>query len=298
MDQIEQPGYLRFDSFELDLGTGELSKNGRPLRLQDQPAKLLVLLAERAGKLVTRAEIQGALWGEDEFVEFDHAITTAVKKIRAALEDDVEHPRLVETLPRKGYRFIGSVESVSVDAPADPGPSSEPVVSEQTESPPRAVSNGAVSNMAPPLTPMDFVEAESALLSAGVARALFVVIQVGYLALYCSTLYYIELLGEVFSTFRVTVPDPILSLIIVTAMCGIAVRLYLVSSVGLAHPAAGMQFQRLFPAVLFLDGLWAASPLLAGLNIGFGLSLAAVAGLAYLPFSQRTLIRNIYPTLR
>ena len=83
MDQNERPEYLRFDSFELDLGTGELSKNGWRLRLQDQPAKLLVLLAERAGKLVTRAEIQEALWGEDEFVEFDHAINTTVKKIRA-----------------------------------------------------------------------------------------------------------------------------------------------------------------------------------------------------------------------
>ena len=117
-------------------------------------------------------------------------------------------------------------------------------------------------------------------------------IQVGYLALYCSALYYIERLGEIFNAFEV--PNQILVLIIITAMCGIAVRLYLVSSVGLAHPTAGLQFQRLFPALLFLDGLWAASPLLAVLRIGFGLALAAAAGLAYLPFSQRTLIRNIY----
>ena len=210
MDQNEQPGHLRFDSFELDPGTGELSKNGRPLRLQDQPAKLLVLLAERAGKLVTREEIQEALWGEDQFVEFDHAINTAVKKIRTALDDDAEHPRLLETLPRKGYRFIGSVEHVSLNALAGTGPSAEPVAMEQTGD--------------PSLTPMDSVEAETALLSTGVARALFVVIQVGYLSLYCSTLYYIERLGEVFSTFEVTVPDQILSLIMVTAMCGIAVR--------------------------------------------------------------------------
>ena len=233
---------------------------------------------------MTREEIQEALWGEDQFVEFDHAINTAVKKIRTALDDDAEHPRLLETLPRKGYRFIGSVEHVSLNALAGTGPSAEPVAMEQTGD--------------PSLTPMDSVEAETALLSTGVARALFVVIQVGYLSLYCSTLYYIERLGEVFSTFEVTVPDQILSLIMVTAMCGIAVRLYLVSSVGLAHPAAGLQFQRLFPALLFLDGLWAVSPLLAGLRIGFGLALAAAAGLAYLPFSQRTLIRNIYSTLR
>ncbi len=303
MDQNKQPRHLRFDSFELDLETGELSKKGQRLRLQDQPARLLVLLAERAGKLVTRAEIQEALWGEDEFVEFDHAINTAVKKIRAVLDDDVEHPRLVETLPRKGYRFIGSVEPVSIDVVADARHSAQPDISELEEGSPRAgsnsaASNGASNNTVRPPAPMDFVEAEGALLSTGVARVLFIVIQAGYLALYCSTLYYIGRLGEVFSTFGVRVPDPILSLIMVTAMCGIAVRLYLVSSVGLSHPGAGLQFRRLFPVLLFLDGLWAASPLLAALRIGFGLSLAAVAGLAYLPFSQRTLMRNIYRTLR
>ena len=293
MDQNEQPGHLRFDSFELDPGTGELSKNGRRLRLQDQPARLLVLLAGRAGKLVTRAEIQEALWGEAQFVDFDHAINTAIKKIRMALDDDSDHPRLIETLPRKGYRFIGMVERVSVDTRLDPGPSAEPVASKRTEG-----SYGAINNMDPLLSPAGLVEAGSALLPAGVARALFVVIQVGYLALYCTTLYYIDRLGGVFSSLGVAVPDPILLLIIVTAMCGIAVRLYLVSSVGLAHPAAGLQFQRLFPILLCLDALWAVSPLLAGLRIGFGLALAAAAGLAYLPFSQRTLIRNIYPTLR
>ena len=294
MDQNEQPGHLRFDSFELDLETGELSKNGRHLRLQDQPARLLVLLARHAGKLVTRAEIREELWGEDQFVEFDHAINTAVKKIRTALDDDAEHPRLLETLPRKGYRFIGSVEHVSPNALADTGPSVDPVASEPIEDPPRAG-----SNLGPPLTLMGSGAAETAVLSAGVARVLFIVIQVGYLVLYCSTLYYIERLGGIFSEiFEVTMPNHILSLIVITAMCGIAVRLYLVSSVGLAHPTAGRQFQRLFPALLFLDSLWAASPLLAGLSIGIGLALAATAGLAYLPFSQRTLIRNIYFTLR
>ena len=123
-------------------------------------------------------------------------------------------------------------------------------------------------------------------------------IQIGYLALYCSTLYYLDRLGEIFTAFAVPAPNQILALIIITAMWGIAVRLYLLSSVGLGHPAAGRQFQRLFPALLVLDSLWAASPLLAGMRIGFGLALAAAAGLAYLPFSQRTLIRNIYSTLR
>jgi Tol biopolymer transport system component/DNA-binding winged helix-turn-helix (wHTH) protein len=112
---------LRFESFELDLDTGELCKNGRRVRLQDQPGRLLTLLAGRPGELVTRQEIQSTLWEEGRFVEFDHAVNTAVKKVREALEDDPEAPRIIETLPRKGYRFIAVVEWVEqpVDSPQE-----------------------------------------------------------------------------------------------------------------------------------------------------------------------------------
>src|SRR6185295_12084336 len=110
----QRPGRLRFHSFELDLDTGELQKNGRRIRLQDQPARLLALLASRPGELVTRAEIQKALWEEDRIVEFDTAVNTAIKKVREALEDDPENPKLVETLPRKGYRFIAVVEGAEL----------------------------------------------------------------------------------------------------------------------------------------------------------------------------------------
>src|SRR5688572_25488743 len=103
---------VRFESFELDLDTSELQKNGRRVRLQDQPGRLLALLAGRPGELVTRTEIQKTLWEEGRFVEFDHAVNTAIKKVREALEDDPEKPRIIETLPRKGYRFIAPVEWV------------------------------------------------------------------------------------------------------------------------------------------------------------------------------------------
>jgi Tol biopolymer transport system component/DNA-binding winged helix-turn-helix (wHTH) protein len=106
-------GRLRFHSFELDLDTGELQKNGHRIRLQDQPARLLALLASRPGELVTRSEIQKALWEEDRIVEFDTAVNTAIKKVREALDDDPENPKLVETLPRKGYRFIAIVEGTT-----------------------------------------------------------------------------------------------------------------------------------------------------------------------------------------
>jgi Tol biopolymer transport system component/DNA-binding winged helix-turn-helix (wHTH) protein len=101
---------LRFESFELDIDTCELLKNGRKIRLQDQPARLLALLASRPNELVTRAEIQKELWEDGRFVEFDTAVNTAIKKIREALEDDSENPRLIETLPRKGYRFIATLK--------------------------------------------------------------------------------------------------------------------------------------------------------------------------------------------
>src|SRR5688572_9255347 len=117
---------VRFESFELDLDTSELQKNGRRVRLQDQPGRLLALLAGRPGELVTRTEIQKTLWEEGRFVEFDHAVNTAIKKVREALEDDPEAPRIIETLPRKGYRFIAVVEEIFSDrqiaAPTLPEP--------------------------------------------------------------------------------------------------------------------------------------------------------------------------------
>src|SRR3990167_9208179 len=123
MSEQDHSGRLRFESFELDLRTLELRKEGRVVKLQDQPVKLLALLASRPGELVLRAEIEKALWGEGEFVEFEHSINTAMRKIREALVDELEKPRFIETLPRKGYRFIAPVKAPApkgreVDTPA------------------------------------------------------------------------------------------------------------------------------------------------------------------------------------
>src|SRR6185295_18097833 len=118
---------IRFESFELHLVTGELRKNGRRVRLQDQPGKLLTLLAARPGELVTRTEIQETLWEKGRFVEFDHAVNTAIKKVREALEDDPETPRIIETLPRKGYRFIATVEWIEDAVPEPQTPDIAPI---------------------------------------------------------------------------------------------------------------------------------------------------------------------------
>lgn len=105
----EREGTLRFQGFELDLRSGEISKSGRKIRLQVQPFRILVILLERPGTVVTREEFRERLWTNDTFVDFDHCLNTAIKKLRQALNDEAEKPRFVETLPRRGYRFIGTV---------------------------------------------------------------------------------------------------------------------------------------------------------------------------------------------
>jgi TolB-like protein/DNA-binding winged helix-turn-helix (wHTH) protein/Flp pilus assembly protein TadD len=103
---------LRFDTFELDLRAGELHKRGVKLRLQGQPLQLLGILLQSAGNLVTREELSSQLWPTDTFVDFDHSLHNAIGRIREVLGDSAEIPRYIETLPRRGYRFIAPVEEV------------------------------------------------------------------------------------------------------------------------------------------------------------------------------------------
>src|SRR5258708_778508 len=109
---------IRFGVFELDLQAGVLRKNGIRIRCQDQPLQILAALAERPGELVTREELQRRVWPQDTFVDFDHALNTAIKKIRAALNDDADAPRYIETVPRRGYRLIAPLEQEPASAPA------------------------------------------------------------------------------------------------------------------------------------------------------------------------------------
>lgn len=108
---------VRFGSFVFDLATGELTRQGRRVTLQDQPARVLTLLVQRAGELVTREDLRQALWPEDTFVEFEAAIPVAINKIRRALGDSATNPRFVETIPRHGYRFVADVHPVDAASP-------------------------------------------------------------------------------------------------------------------------------------------------------------------------------------
>lgn len=104
------PGLLRFGAFEVDLEAEELRKNGRKLKLGGQPFQVLAMLLERPGEVVTREDLQQKLWPDGTFVDFDHSLNTAINKIREVLGDSAEDPRFVETIPRKGYRFIAPLE--------------------------------------------------------------------------------------------------------------------------------------------------------------------------------------------
>lgn len=110
-----RPAVIRFGSFELDLEAERLLRNGRQVRLQPQPFKLLRLLTTQPGKLVTREEIQAALWTNDTFVDFEQGVNFAVKQVRDALGDRAENSIYVETVPKRGYRFLAPVTTPNLD---------------------------------------------------------------------------------------------------------------------------------------------------------------------------------------
>jgi DNA-binding winged helix-turn-helix (wHTH) protein len=119
---VRSTNVVRFDGFEVDLRAEELYKAGRKIKLQVQPFHVLAMLLEQPGEVVTREELQKRLWPADTFVDFDHSLNTAVKKLRQALGDDQKKPRFVETLPKRGYRFLVSVKR----------PAGEPSISTNT----------------------------------------------------------------------------------------------------------------------------------------------------------------------
>lgn len=148
------PQVIRFGAFEVDLRTGELRKHGLRIKLQDQPFQILAMLLDYPGQLVTREQIKERLWPAETFVDFDHSVNTAIRRLRDALSDSADQPRYVETLPRRGYRFIAEVQPAEMAEPAKVIPISTPaaeaptpasvVPAERTEPSPRPASPGAV----------------------------------------------------------------------------------------------------------------------------------------------------------
>src|SRR5215471_3776130 len=121
--QLSTRRFARFGIFEVDFHEHKLTKGGIRIRLQEQPFRILALLLEHPGQLVTREEIRLQVWPQDLFVDFDAALNTAVGKLRAALSDSADNPRFLETVPRHGYRFVAPVVwSPGLDPPIPPRP--------------------------------------------------------------------------------------------------------------------------------------------------------------------------------
>lgn len=269
---------LRFSVFEVDLIAGELRKNGRRIRLQEQPFQVLAVLLENAGSVVTREDLRQKIWPADTFVDFDHSLNTAVNKIRESLGDSASSPRFIETLARRGYRFIAPVEGAETSS-SFVAPISEDAT--PLSSLPNAV----------PLHP----ELHVPVPRRGLVRMLFALIQVMFLCFYVGALSHLRGLDHVATRFAAG--STVLFLVgiaLITAVVGIPLRFYLFSSVAFDFRGLGVTFRRLFPFVLVLDLLWALGPFLLVPQIGVGLAFAATAALLYIPFSERTLVRMAY----
>jgi cholera toxin transcriptional activator len=268
---------FRFGIYELDGATGELRKDGksRP-RLQGQPLEILLHLLDRPGDVVTREELRQRLWPADTFVDYDHSLNTAVNKLREALNDSADNPRFIQTIPRRGYRFIASIEAVD----GDPG------LAKPEESPiPTAASSGEIESGAGMLSD----PRELPPVSRPVVRLLFSLIQVMYFCFYVVSLANLHRI-EAFIFRELQHPQWIFVPLLVTASIGIPVRLYLLSASLFGYKGLTSRFLKLFPALFLLDELWALAPFLAIDRIGAGLALAITAALLYLPFSQRSLL--------
>jgi cholera toxin transcriptional activator len=273
----------RFGLFELDLSAGELRKGGVKLRLQGQPFQVLALLLERAGDVVTREELQQKLWPSDTFVDFDHSLNTAINKVREALSDSASSPRYVETLARRGYRFIAPVQGNAATAPPSVGDG--------------AIANGgsapAAASTDPPVAMHP--ELEVPIPRRAITRGLFFLIQVMYLAFYLTALFRLHDVQAVADSFLpLWGATALAGAVMVTAGVGIPLRCYLMSAVGFDYQRLGEKFRQIFPFVLALDQLWAVAPFLLMQEIGLGAAFAVSAALLYLPFSERTLIRMAY----
>lgn len=276
----------RFGVFEADSATGELRKHGIRIRLHAQPFQVLLLFLERPGELLTRDEISRELWPDGTFVEYEHGVNSAVNRLREALGDSAANPRFVETLARRGYRFLAPVERIGQNATSTPPildapPASPPPLSGEPASPPPPATGPRVvdrflasSHELPHIPPL-------------VSRRLFLLFQLMYLAFYIGALANLAEIQDLLSPLPKS--TYVLNILIVSAAVLIPVRAFVFCMVLFRAPGARRQFLRLWGFLLPLDILWALSPFLLLHHINFGVALACMALLVYSPFVQRSL---------
>ena len=269
---------FRFGVFEADTSTGELRKSGIRVRLQDQPFQVLVLMLERPGEILTREDLRQKLWPDGTFVDFDHSLNSIINKLRDVLGDSATNPRFIETLARRGYRFV---TPVSVDYAKNGKASAE------ASSPARAVSDEFLQE--PAFESLLTRSEDLPPVPHGYVRILILLIQVMYLCFYIAALARVTALQDVLEqVFRL--PGWTVIVVVVSAAIGIPVRFYLLSCVSFNVKQISRNFLRIFIPLFFLDELWALAPFFLVREIGWGLALGATAGLIYVPFAQRTLV--------
>jgi DNA-binding winged helix-turn-helix (wHTH) protein len=275
-------GIFRFGVYEADPSSGELRKSGLRMRVQEQPFQVLLLLLERQGEVVTREELRTKLWPADTFVDFDHGLNTVMNKLREALSDSAANPRFIETLARRGYRFVAPVEF------AEKQPAGQTLTATRSSAPVTALDNAALAKPASSISVLTRHEDVPAV-GRRYVRVLFLLIQLMYLSFYVVAL---ARLGNVQDLMEQALGYPAwaMTVLVISAAVGVPIRLYLSSAIVFDLSSLRQKFHRLFPAILFLDELWALSPFFLTRQIGLGLALAATAALLYVPFAQRTLL--------
>jgi cholera toxin transcriptional activator len=268
----------RFGVFEVDSTTGELRRKGVRIKLPSQPFQVLLMLLERPGEMLTREEICRALWPDGTFVDFEHGMNSAVNRLREALGDKATNPRFVETLARRGYRFLAPVERIALDEDAS---AASGQISEEPPTVPAETKTGLLDRAL--AAPEDLPKS-----SHSVVQTLFILLQVMYLGFYVGALANLAEINELFSRLRFATQA--FTVMVVTAALLIPVRTFLLCAVLFHAPGIREKFLKIWPVLLLLDGLWSLAPFLLLHHISYGLALACVTLLVYSPFAQRSLI--------
>jgi len=272
MTEARQTGRYRFGIFEVDSAAGELRRNGIRVKLHAQPFQLLLMLLERPGEIITRDDICRDLWPEGTFVDYDHGVNSAVNRLREALGDKASNPRFVETLARRGYRFVAPVERIVTGEAAAPNDAAPPDHAEEAR-----LFDGVLA------APEDLPRS-----SHSTVQTLFVLLQIMYLGFYVGALANLAEINDLMSTLPFATQA--FTAMIVTAAMMIPVRTFLLCAVLFHAPGMKRKFLRLWPVLLPLDALWSLAPFLLMHHISFGLALACMTPLVYSPFAQRALI--------
>lgn len=284
---------FRFGVFEADESAGELRKQGIRIKLHAQPFQLLVMLLERPSELVSRDEMRQKLWGDDTFVDFDHGLNSAINKVREALNDSASQPRYIETIAGRGYRFRSPVsvsESICTAAATSLASVSEPNRPDDTVRPPQPQAAPATGHEEEPRRSLLAKPQDLPTAPRGLVRSLLLLIQVMYLAFYVAALANLDEIRGIFADSQTLSPGLLMSLLVLSAVVMIPVRLFLLTAIAFDYTRLQQRFRRLFPVLLAFDLLWALAPFLLIHHINAGIALAMTAALVYMPFAQRSLL--------